>query len=239
MDRLDGIAAFSLVVETGSFTAAAQRLKLSKSAVSAHVQRLEERLGIQLLHRTTRRVATTEAGRTYHQYCVRILAEAEAAEQAAGALHREPRGTLRISAPDTFGWMHVAPAIPAFRKRFPDIAIDLRLEERHVNLVDERLDLAIRIGELPDSPLIVRKLAPSRLVLCGAPDYLQRFGEPQSPQELSDHTLDVCRIGSMICDRGHAFCCSLKDQKSSTRNFARFRSISQLYPCNAIAALTS
>jgi DNA-binding transcriptional LysR family regulator len=109
MDRLDGIAAFSLVVETGSFTAAAQRLKLSKSAVSAHVQRLEERLGIQLLHRTTRRVATTEAGRTYHQYCVRILAEAEAAEQAAGALHREPRGTLRISAPDTFGWMHVAP----------------------------------------------------------------------------------------------------------------------------------
>ena len=119
MDRLDGIAAFSLVVETGSFTAAAQRLKLSKSAVSAHVQRLEERLSVQLLHRTTRRVTTTEAGRTYHQYCVRILADAEAAEQAAGTLHREPRGTLRISAPDTFGWMHVAPALLTFRERFP------------------------------------------------------------------------------------------------------------------------
>jgi len=175
-------------VETGSFTAAAQRLKLSKSAVSAHVRRLEERLGIQLLHRTTRRVATTEAGRTYHQYCVRILADAEAAEQAASALHLEPRGTLRISAPDTFGWMHVAPAIPAFRDRFPDIAIDLRLEERHVNLVDERLDLAIRIGTLPDSPLIVRKLAQSWLVLCAAPDYLKRFGVPVSVHDLSTHT---------------------------------------------------
>jgi len=188
MDRLDGIAAFSLVVETGSFTAAAQQLKLSKSAVSAHVQRLEERLGIQLLHRTTRRVATTEAGRVYHQYCVRIVAEAEAAEQAASALHREPRGILCISAPDMFGWMHVAPAISAFRERFPEIAIDLRLEERHVNLVDDRLDLAIRIGTLPDSSLIVRKLAPSRVVLCATRNYLKRVGEPVSPSDLREHT---------------------------------------------------
>jgi DNA-binding transcriptional LysR family regulator len=187
MDRLDGIAAFALVVETGSFTAAAQRLKLSKSAVSAHVQRLEERLGIQLLHRTTRRVSTTEAGRAYHQFCVRILADAEAAEQAASALHREPRGTLRISAPGAFGWMHVAPAVVSFRARFPDIAIDLTLEERHVSLVDEALDLAIRIGTLPDSPLIVRRLAPSRLLLCAAPGYLKRCGEPSSPQELRSH----------------------------------------------------
>jgi DNA-binding transcriptional LysR family regulator len=187
MDRLDGIAAFSLVVETGSFTAAAQRLKLSKSAVSAHVQRLEERLGVQLLHRTTRRVATTEAGRAYHHYCVRILADAEAAELAASALHGEPRGMLRISAPDTFGWMHVAPAIPRFRQRFPEIAIDPTLEERYVNLVDEGLDLAIRIGRLPDSPLIVRKLAPSRLVLCAAPNYLRRTGKPSSPRDLITH----------------------------------------------------
>jgi DNA-binding transcriptional LysR family regulator len=187
MDRLDGIAAFALVVDSGSFTAAAQRLRMSKSAVSAHVQRLEERLGVQLLHRTTRRVATTEAGRAYHQYCVRILADAEAAELAASALHREPRGTLRISAPDAFGWMHVAPAIPSFRARFSELAIDLRLEERHVNLVDEGLDLAIRIGTLPDSPLIVRKLAPSRLVLCAGPDYLERRGTPLSPHDLGRH----------------------------------------------------
>lgn len=187
MDPLDGIAAFAVVVETGSFTAAARQLKLSKSAVSAHVQRLEERLGVQLLHRTTRRVATTEAGARYHQFCARILAEAEAAEQAAGALHREPRGTLRISAPDTFGWMHVAPAIPPFLASYPDISIDLTLEERHVNLVDERLDLAIRIGALPDSPLIVRRLAPSRTLLCAAPGYLAQRGAPATPQDLGAH----------------------------------------------------
>ncbi len=200
MDRLDGIAAFALVVETGSFTAAARRLKLSKSAVSAHVQRLEERLGIQLLHRTTRRLSTTEAGRAYHQFCVRILADAEAAEQAAGALHREPRGTLRISAPDAFGWMHVAPAVVSFRERFPDITVDLTLEERHVNLVDEALDLAIRIGTLPDSPLIVRRLAPSRLLLCAAPAYLQRRGRPSSPQQLRSH---ACLVFPPLWRDGH------------------------------------
>jgi DNA-binding transcriptional LysR family regulator len=187
MDRLDGIAAFALVVETGSFTAAAQRLRLSKSAVSAQVQRLEERLGVQLLHRTTRRLATTEAGARYHQFCVRILADAEAAEQAAAALHREPRGTLRVSAPDAFGWMHVAPAIVTFHDQFPGIAIDLTLEEKHVSLIDERLDLAIRIGTLPDSPLIVRRLAPSRMVLCAAPGYLERRGTPAAPADLTGH----------------------------------------------------
>ncbi len=187
MDRLDGIAAFCQVVETGSFTAAARQLRLSKSAVSAQVQRLEERLGLQLLHRTTRRLSVTEAGAKYHQFCIRILADAEAAEQVAVALHREPRGTLRISAPDAFGWMHVAPAIPAFLRRYPEIAIDLTLEERHVNLVDERLDLAIRIGALPDSALIVRKLAVSRTVLCAAPDYLAQRGAPASPVDLKAH----------------------------------------------------
>lgn len=188
MDRLDGIAAFAQVVDTGSFTAAARRLGLSKSAVSAHIQRLEDRLGVQLLRRTTRRVAATEAGRTYHRYCIRILADAEAAEQAAGALQREPRGTLRISAPESFGWMHVAPAIAGFRERFPDIAIDLNLDERHINLVQDGVDLAIRIGVLPSSPLVVRKLAPARLVLCASPGYVAAHGEPQSPQDLSDRS---------------------------------------------------
>lgn len=187
MDRLDGIAAFTLVVDTGSFTAAAQRLKISKSAVSAQVQRLEERLGVQLLNRTTRRIAATEAGRAYHQHCARILAEAEAAEQAANALHGEPRGTLRISAPDTFGWMHVAPAITVFRQQFPEISIELTLELQHVDLLDEQLDLAIRIGTLPDSSLIVRRLAPSRLLLCASPAYIKEHGEPGAPGDLAGH----------------------------------------------------
>lgn len=187
MDRLDGITAFAQVVEAGSFTAAAQRMKLSKSAVSAHVQRLEDRLGVQLLHRTTRRLATTEAGTAYYRHCVRILAEAAAAEQAAMALHLEPRGTLRISAPDSFGWMHVAPAIATFRARFPEVTIDLRLEERHVDLVREEVDLAIRIGAMPDSALIVRTLARSRMVICAAPAYLARHGTPSTPEALETH----------------------------------------------------
>jgi DNA-binding transcriptional LysR family regulator len=187
MDPLDGIAAFARVVDSGSFSAAARRLKISKSAVSAHVQRLEQRLGVRLLHRSTRRLSLTEAGAAYYRHCARILAEAEAAEQAAGALQREPRGTLRISAPDSFGWMHVAPAVSAFLERYPDLGVDISLSAAHVNLVDEGLDLAIRIGVLEDSPLVVRKLAPSRLILCAAPAYLKQHGTPRAPGELARH----------------------------------------------------
>ncbi|MGE0117043.1 MAG: LysR family transcriptional regulator [Dongiaceae bacterium] len=187
MDPLDGIAAFARVVDSGSFSAAAHRLGISKSAVSAHVQRLEERLGIRLLNRTTRRLSVTEAGAAYYRHCARILAEAEAAEQAASALQREPRGTLRISAPNSFGWMHVAPTVPAFLKRYPDVAVDIALSPAHVDLVEERLDLAIRIGVLEDSPLIVRKLAPSRLVFCASPGYLRERGMPREPADLARH----------------------------------------------------
>ncbi len=187
MDPLDGIAAFARVVDSGSFSAAARRLNVSKSAVSAHVQRLEERLGVRLLNRTTRRLSVTEAGAAYYRHCARILAEAEAAEQAASALQREPRGTLRVSAPDSFGWMHVAPAVPAFLKRYPNLAVDIKLSAAYVNLVDEGLDLAIRIGVLEDSALVVRKLAPSRQVLCAAPAYLKDRGMPQTPDDLVSH----------------------------------------------------
>jgi len=194
MDPLDGIAAFARVVDSGSFSAAARRLNISKSAVSAHVQRLEERLGTRLLNRSTRRLSLTEAGATYFRHCARILAEAEAAEQAATVLQREPRGTLRISAPDSFGSMHVAPAVPRFLKRYPDLAVDITLSPKHVNLVDEGLDLAIRIGVLEDLPLVVRKLAPSRLVLCAAPAYLKAHGMPHAPDELAKHNCLCTRL---------------------------------------------
>lgn len=187
MDPLDGIAAFARVVDSGSFSGAARRLGLSKSAVSAHVQRLEERLGIRLLNRTTRRLSVTEAGAAYYRHCARILAEAEAAEQAAGALQREPCGTLHISAPDSFGWMHVAPAVPAFLERYAELSVDITLSPAHVDLVDEGLDLAIRIGVLKNSPLIVRRLAPSRLVVCAAPAYLEAHGMPGEPDDLANH----------------------------------------------------
>ncbi|WFP62638.1 LysR family transcriptional regulator [Mesorhizobium sp. WSM4904] len=187
MDPLEGIAAFTRVVDSGSFSAAARHLKISKSAVSANVQRLEQRLGIRLLNRTTRRLSMTEAGAAYYRHCARILAEAEAAEQAATALQREPRGTLRISAPDSFGWMHVAPAVPAFLKRYPELSVDISLSPAYVNLIDKGLDLAIRIGVLEDSPLVVRKLAPSRLVACAAPAYLEEHGAPREPNDLAKH----------------------------------------------------
>jgi len=187
MDPLDGIAAFARVVDSGSFSAAARRLNISKSAISAHVQRLEERLGIRLLNRTTRRLSLTEAGAAYYRHCARILAEAEAAEQVASALQREPRGTLRISAPDSFGWMYVAPAVPAFLKRYPDLAIDINLSPAYANLVEEGLDLAIRIGVLEDSALVVRKLASSRLVLCASRAYLEQRGIPRHPDDLASH----------------------------------------------------
>jgi DNA-binding transcriptional LysR family regulator len=195
MDPLDGVAAFARVVEAGSFSAAARRLRISKSAASAHVQRLEKRLGVRLLHRTTRRISLSEAGAAYYRHCARIVAEAESAEQAARALQREPRGVLSISASDTFGPMHVAPAIPEFLARFPGLAIDISLSPKYVDLVQEGLDLAIRIGTLKDSPLVVRRLAPSRFVLCAAPAYLRKHGMPREPDDLLRH---VCLGASVV-----------------------------------------
>jgi DNA-binding transcriptional LysR family regulator len=195
MDPLDGVAAFARVAADGSFSAAAARLKISKSAVSAHVQRLEQRLGVRLLHRTTRKLSLTEAGAAYYRHCARILADAEAAEQAAISLQREPRGTLRISAPDTFGWMHIAPAIPPFLKRFPELAVDMSLSRQHVDLVGENLDLAIRIGVLKDSSVVVRRLAPSRMLTCAAPAYLAARKAPREPRDLGAHN---CLIPTII-----------------------------------------
>lgn len=187
MDPLDGIAAFARVVDSGSFSAAARRLSMSKSAISAHVQQLEGRLGIRLLNRTTRRLSLTEAGAAYYQHCARILDEAEAAEQAATALQHEPRGTLRISAPVSFGSMHVAPAVPTFLARYPDLSLDIRLSGAYVDLVEEGLDLAIRIGVLGESALVTRTLAPSRRIVCAAPAYLKERGTPSVPDDLANH----------------------------------------------------
>lgn len=188
MDSLTGIAAFARVVEAGSFSEAARRLRVSKSVVSAQVQRLEQRLGVRLLQRTTRKVAATEAGLAFYRRCARILAEAEAGEQEAMALHREPRGTLRMSAPDTFGWMHIAPALKDFLAANPGLSVDMSLSAAHVDLVKEGLDLAVRIGRLPeDSPLVVRRLAGSPLVACATPSYLSARPAPAVPADLARH----------------------------------------------------
>jgi DNA-binding transcriptional LysR family regulator len=188
MQPVNEMVAFARVVEARSFSAAAARLGTSKSSVSAQVRRLEARMGVRLLNRTTRRLSLTDAGAACYRHCARLLAEAEAAEQAASAFHAEPRGTLRIAAPDVFGWMHVAPALSAFAARYPGVTLDLVLSAEHVDLIDGQFDLAVRIGALPDSSYVTRRLAFSRLVICAAPGYLARRAAPADPGDLAQHS---------------------------------------------------
>ena len=187
MDTLAGMAVFARIVEAGSFTAAARALGLSKPAVSKQLARLEGRLGARLLNRTTRRLSLTEAGQLFHQRCVRLLADAAAAEQAVAELAEAPRGTLRVGAPMSFGQLHLAPAIVAFLARYPELRVDLSLDDRVVDLVGEGHDLAIRIAELPPSRLVGRRLAINRRVVCAAPAYLRAHGVPRQPRELAQH----------------------------------------------------
>lgn len=187
LDRLASMAVFARVVEAKSFSAAARQLGLSKSAVSKHVARLEEILGARLLQRTTRRLALTETGTVFHAHCLRVVAEAEEAEAAVTNLTASPRGFLRVSLPMTFGRMHVAPRLPDFLARHPDMTIEIGLNDRVVDLVEEGFDVAIRIASMPDSSLVARKLAPCRIVVCAAPRYLAVHGEPETPQDLGSH----------------------------------------------------
>jgi DNA-binding transcriptional LysR family regulator len=187
LEHLTAMAVFARVVEEGSFSDAARALGLSKSAVSKQVGRLEDRLGVRLLNRTTRRLSLTEAGTAFYEGCRQLVADAEAAEQAVTHLASAPRGTLRVNAPMSFGQLHVAPALPDFLARYPDLGLEMQLNDRTVDLVEEGYDLAIRIGRLPDSSLIARRLAPMRRVVCAAPAYLDRHGRPQHPRELAHH----------------------------------------------------
>lgn len=195
MDRAAAMEVFDRVVETGSFSAAARSLNLTPSAVSKQISRLEDRLGARLLNRSTRRLSLTEVGAAYHERCQRILADIEEAEQSALALAARPRGTLRINAPMMFGERHVAPHVPAFLRRYPEIRVAMTVTDALINLVEEGVDLVIRIGEPPDSSLIGRRLAPNRRVVCASPGYLEARGRPSSPAALSDHACLVVNVG--------------------------------------------
>ena len=187
MVRLDAMEIFAEVVESEGFSAAARRLGVSKSSVSKQIARLEDRLGVRLLNRTTRRLSLTEAGAAYYGACRRVLDEAETAERAVSNLAAAPRGVLKLNAPMSFGFLHLAAAIPAFHARFPQITVDAAMNDRFVDLIDEGYDVAIRIGSLRDSSLIARRLAPSHAVICAAPDYLDRRGRPARPEDLTAH----------------------------------------------------
>jgi len=185
--QLEAMVIFAEVVEAEGFTAAARNLGISKSAVSKQVGRLEDHLGVRLLNRTTRRLSVTEAGATYYEACRRVVDEAESAERAVSDLSAAPRGRLKLNAPMSFGFLHLAPAIPAFHARYPQITVDAAMNDRFVDLVEEGFDLAIRIGSLGDSSLVARRLATCHAVLCAAPQYLARRGRPERPEDLADH----------------------------------------------------
>lgn len=199
MDRFTSMAVFVRVVEEHSFAAAARHLRLSPAMVSAHVRALEEHLGARLLNRTTRSLNLTDVGRAYHERCAFLLAELEQAERVASALHMTPRGVLRINASPAFGARQLAPAIAAFTAAYPDMSVEMTVSDRFVDLVEEGYDLAIRVEPLRDSSLIVRRLAPLRMVVCGAPSYLETRPMPRHPNDLKAHN---CLTLSQLSPQG-------------------------------------
>ncbi|MCK1712410.1 MULTISPECIES: LysR family transcriptional regulator [unclassified Bradyrhizobium] len=174
------------VVDLGGFTQAARKLRLTPSGVSKLISRLEVRLGTRLINRTTRKLTLTEEGQAFYQHAVRILAEMEEAEREA-ASGAAPRGRLTVNSNIPFGMLHVMPLIPRFLEQHPDVTLDLVLTDTLIDLMQERADVAIRVGPLRASRLVARKLGTSRMVVVGAPDYLTRFGTPRTPADLSDH----------------------------------------------------
>ena len=185
--NITGLAVFAKVVEFESFSRAAEDLGLSKSSVSKQVAALEERLGARLLNRTTRRLSVTNAGARLFERCRSIVAEVEAAELEAGQLHSRPTGVLRVTAGMSLGHLHLAPALSAFLAAYPELGMELALNDRIVDLIDEGYDVALRIGELETSSMMQRRLTDIRIVTVASPDYLTRHGEPRHPSELVDH----------------------------------------------------
>jgi DNA-binding transcriptional LysR family regulator len=187
MDRLDAMTAFVTVCETGSLTAAARRLGLSPSVMSRQIAALESHLGARLFHRTTRSLSLTDAGTRYLERVRRILADLGEAELAAQSERAEPSGRLAVTAPVIFGRLHVAPLLASLVERHPKVSVELNLSDRFVNLIEEGLDLAIRIGHLPDSQLIARRFGETRRALIASPAYLAKAGVPQHPDDLARH----------------------------------------------------
>ena len=186
-DSLQEMAVFARVVGAGSLSAAARELGLSPALVSRRLAALEARLGVRLINRTTRSLRLTEDGARYYEACTRVLAEIEEADAMVGAGRVEPRGALRVALPASFGHLHVAPLIPQFAARYPEVQLALSLSDRNVNVIEEGFDVAVRIAHLEDSSLSARRLAPNRRVVCASPAYLQRHGTPATPHDLVRH----------------------------------------------------
>ncbi len=187
MDKLTAMRVFLEVARQGSFTAAAEHLGISRAMATKHLSQLENDLGARLLNRTTRRLGLTEVGQAYQDRCQHILAEIEETELAVSQLHSLPRGTLKITAPTSFGAFHLAPAAADFMRQYPEVKVDLDLTDRFIDLVEEGMDMGVRVGMLEDSSLIARHLTSTRMVVCGAPGYFEEYGRPRHPDDLKQH----------------------------------------------------
>jgi len=196
MDRFHMMQVFVAVAEEQGFAAAARRLQLSPPAVTRAVASLEQHLNIKLLNRTTRHVRVTEAGQRYLEDARRLLSEVIAAEEAAAGINAEPRGHIAITAPVLFGRMFVMPAVVDYLRRFPDVEVAAVFLDRVVNLLEEGFDVGVRIGELPDSSMRALRVGSVRRVVCASPSYLERAGLPQTPDDLSSHSIIASSAGS-------------------------------------------
>jgi DNA-binding transcriptional LysR family regulator len=189
MDRLTSLSVFVAAVEEGSIAAAARRFELSPVMAGRYLSALEERLNARLLHRTTRQLSLTDAGRAYFARCKRILDDLEEADDEAAERQATPQGSLHLTAPITFGTMYLAPVAASYMADFPHVDVSLHLQDRFVDLVEEGMDVAVRIGRLAESRLVARKLADCPLMACAAPSYLAKAGVPHHPEDLAQHAL--------------------------------------------------
>lgn len=187
MDKFAALEAFIAVVETGSFQSAGERLGIAKSVISRRISLLEENLGTRLLHRTTRKQSLTDTGNQFYQRSVQILADLDEAELETAEENSNLRGKIRLAAPLSFGLNHLSGAISRFMSEYPAIELDLDLNDRPVNLIEDGFDMAVRIGELEDSTLIAKRIGLSRNLTCASDDYLAKHGIPTSISDLSDH----------------------------------------------------
>lgn len=187
VENITDLLIFTHAVKAGSLSAAGRELGFSGAVVSKRLQRLEEQLGIRLLNRSTRRLGVTEEGARYHEYCVRVLAELEEAETLITKGSRQPRGTLRVTVPAAFGRLHIAPLVPEFLRRYPDLHLSLHLSDGIVDLIEDGYDVAVRIGEMRDSNLVARYLGVDRRLVVATPSYLAQYGEPSHPEDLMQH----------------------------------------------------
>lgn len=185
--NLEHLKLFVRLASTHNISMAGKEFGLSPAVASAHISKLEEALGVRLVHRTTRKVSLTQEGEEFLPHAEDVLASVEAAKGAIGVGHSSPSGTIRVAAPASFGRMHLIPALKEFLVAYPELTVDLRLSDTVIDLVEGGFDLAIRNAELKDSSLVARKLAKDKRILCASPQYLQAYGEPLHPRELENH----------------------------------------------------